>query len=289
MENWIERFETERENLNGQNVDYVDENEYPHDQEDDSRHYGDPKTQAISDISVMTKVNPNECNDPELKRRLKWDGCYGWGVQKTEIIFQEIRRLCSKNRLGKDFRNDCFHFFHKYCEDGFSLSGIKTEDFGVALTYLVARINQKPVTILDFDDPKKTYTTYFKIVKALDMFDRIPPQNHRQTISRAIYQLFEINDIKYEFQWKIISSATKLYKGIIEALGYTEENSVVDLVTYPMAGLPMIGAIVYLITRKMDGVKLTQDKCSENVNCSEVTLRKYIKKVQRFKESWGGN
>lgn len=286
MENWIKRYETEKENLNDQNVDYVDENHFPHDPDDQSIHYGDPKTHAVSDISVMTKVNLNECNNSNLRRQLKWDGCYGWGVQKIEIIFQEIRRVCAQNRLEKSFKNDCFHFFHKYCKDGFSLAGMKAEDFAVGLTYLVARIYQKPITIIDFDNPRKVYSTYFKLVKKLDMFDMIAPQDYTQTISRAVYKLFDIEDIEYKFQWKIISSTTKLYKGVIEALGYTGENNTIDFVVYPMAGLPMIGAIVYSVSKGMEQVKLTQDICAERVGCSEVTLRKYLKKVRGFKKIW---
>ena len=53
--------------------------------------HGALRSNKVIDMSVMTYSNLIECKNPNLKRVLSNDGYFGWTVQSTKILINEIK------------------------------------------------------------------------------------------------------------------------------------------------------------------------------------------------------
>lgn len=251
---------------------------YPVYDKEEKKHHGGLIRQNVSHISVMTHTNPNECHDSDLKRALKWDGFYGWGVQKVEIIFREIRRVCGVFDLRRDFIEKCFYFFKKH-KDELVYKGRSLEEFAHAIVYTVMRLNKKPYTIYDFYirgfGKRKIYMNYAHIIKSLGILKDIQPQDYEVCISRIVTEI--LGKVDFKFKGVLVKTIAKFYR-------IQNKTMWGDISTG--SGLYVIAAWIYIICNASNEVDMTQDLICEKVGCSSVTLRKYKKKIKKFYDKW---
>ena len=253
----------------------ADEALYPYD-EDKITHYGDPKTVGVSDISLMTKINARETFNNELKRAIGWDGRYGWNVAKTEIVNAQIKSVCSELGLKKDFRDTCILFFRVYTEN-FSFAGKKLENIAAAIIYLLIRYYNLPYTLYDFTNldfnASTVYRYYGEIVRKLDLFNFIKPQDQRIFIIKFINELIPDDYKTFHEKYEFIQFVTRAF------VAFVEVGNLEDL--FMSVGLGMIGACVYIASKKSNIFHFTQKGIAEICGVSEVTLREYIKKIKK--------
>jgi len=253
----------------------ADEALYPYDEEK-VIHYGDPKSIAISDISVMTKINASETFDDDLKRIIGWDGKYGWNIAKTEIVNAEIKRICSELGLKKDFRDTCVLFFKVYTEN-FGLAGKKLENIAAAIIYLLMRYYNLPYTLYDFTNldfkASTVYRYYGEIIRKLDLYKFIKPQDQRIFIIKFVNELIPDNAKNYREKFEFIKFINDVFNAFVNI------KTTSDL--FLNVGLGMIGACLYIASKKSEIFHFTQKEIAEICGISEVTLREYIKKIKK--------
>lgn len=254
--------------------EFFNEVVYPYDDEKIT-HYGDPINIAISDISVMTKINPKETYSKDFKRAIEWDGRYGWGVEKTEIVNAEIKKICSELNLKPDFKNTCFLFFKVY-KQYFSFIGNKLENIAAAIIYLMIRIYNLPYTLYDFKriDIKGStvYRYYGEIIRKLEIYKLIRPQDPKMFIVKFINELIPDYETTYHSKQELIKYIILLFD---ISFNLTKADDIFQTV-----GLGGVGACLWIAAKKSDVFHFTQKEIGEICGISEVTLRQYIKKIK---------
>lgn len=254
--------------------EFFNEIVYPYDDEK-IVHYGDPISIAISDISVMTKINPKETYSKDFKRSIEWDGRYGWDVEKTEIVNAEIKRICSELNLKPDFKNTCFLFFKVY-KQYFPFIGKKLENIAAAIIYLLIRIYNLPYTLYDFKQidfkVATIYRYYGEIIRKLDIYKLIRPQDPKMFIIKFINELISNSKTTYRAKYELIIYIILLFD---VSFNLTKADDIFQTV-----GLGGIGACLWIAAKKSDVFHFTQMEIGEICGVSEVTLRQYIKKIK---------
>lgn len=253
----------------------VDETVYIYDDEK-INHYGDPRSVSISDISLMTKINTSETFDDDLKRIIGWDGKYGWNIAKTEIVNAEIKRIVSELGLKNDFRDTCILFFKVYTEN-FPLAGKKLENIAAAIIYLLIRYYSLPYTLYDFTNldfkASTIYRYYGEIIRKLDLYKFIKPQDQRIFIIKFINELIPDNPVIFREKFEFIKYINDVFNAFVNI------KSTNDL--FLSVGLGMVGACLYIATKKSNIFHFTQSEIAEVCGISEVTLREYIDKIKK--------
>lgn len=244
--------------------------------------HGGARSNNIVDFAVMTCVNPSETTDPILRRALQMDGLFGWRVQKSIILNNEIKRICKELKLNDLFIDDCYYYLRKIGQREIKFTGKSLEEIAVGLVYLLLRLNGRPYYLLDFDrlgyDTKKIYAIYTELVRELKYEKRIMPQEPLKFVPKVVDYIYKFNlkdfhleDFKDRFD--IITKVQRKFKNVVDS---AHINNVVDLTT---TGLPIIGAILYLSMKGYPRFELTQTEVANACGVSEVTLRKYIDKI----------
>jgi transcription initiation factor TFIIIB Brf1 subunit/transcription initiation factor TFIIB len=255
--------------------DFANELVYPYDDEKVT-HYGDPISIAISDISVMTRINPRETYSKDFRRAIEWDGRYGWDVEKTEIVNAEIKRICSELDLKAGFKNTCFLFFKVY-KQYFSFIGKKLENIAGAIIYLMIRIYNLAYTLYDFkriDFKVSTiYRYYGEIIRKLDIYKLIRPQDPKIFIVKFVNELIPDYPTTYNAKYELTKYIILLFDASFNI------NKGDDI--FQTVGLGSIGACLWIAAKKSDIFHFTQKQISEICGISEVTLRQYIKKIKK--------
>ena len=159
------------------NDEYMElDDEFPHFTEEQI-HHGSPVDHNVPDISVMTCVNPAECDNPHLRRALKWDGYFGWNVQKTMILQKEINFLCERLKLDDRLKDHCYYFLRKY-RSKLNLTGRSLEDAVVGLLYVFLRLESGEYSLLDFRrlnyDSTKVWTIFCQATVSWEFRGSIP-------------------------------------------------------------------------------------------------------------------
>ena len=258
---------------------------YPEDNQIIKQH-GDFRKHSISDIAVMTVVNPNEAKSPNLRRALQMEGWFGWGVQKAEILSKNISRICNDLNLNKIFLDSCYYFLRKY-RDKLDLTGRALEDVSVALVYTLVRIHGKQITLFDFKqlgyDTRVIYRLYVYVIKTLNLFKRIKRQSPLIFVNKFINSLMNDDPKYYNVKHDIsmfVASMTTVFYAKTTPIGYTDP--------YNVDGgnvLAFVSALTYYLLKGIDHPvyrfgNVTQKVFAEHGECSEVTLRKYIKIIE---------
>lgn len=263
----------------------IDDSVVYHDYSEEEMHHGAPRTNKIPNMAVMTWSNPNESNDPNLKRALGKDGWFGWAVQKNMYINNELKKLAKKFDLGYLFLDDCYYYMRKY-KDKADFTGKSLDRVIPALLYLFIRLNGQPFNLYDFKksgfDIKNVYSIYVEMVKKFDVFNKIKPQNPEKFVERMIDHIYKFNnhyfnqtgDMRDRFD--LIVHVKETFKKI---LAKTKAKNYVDLFN---TGLPVIGSILYLSVKNVPDFRLTQTEVADACGISEVTLRKYNKTVLKI-------
>lgn len=263
--------------------DITDEIVY-HEDEDEELQHGAPRTHRIPNMAVMTWSNPNETENPNLRRALRKDGWFGWDVQSSMFINNELKRMSEKFKLGYLFVDDCYYYMRKY-KDKINFTGKSLEDVIPALLYLFVRLNGQPLTLLDLKkagyDEKKVYNIYIELISKLNLYKKIRPQNPAIFVEKAIDYIFDFNQFywnagRYATRQQLINFVKKQFLGIYRR---KTTHGFIDLSTN---GLSTIGAILYVSVRNARDFRLTQSEIANACNISEVTLRKYIKKLKDY-------
>ena len=260
----------------------IDDSIVIHDYEEEELQHGAPRTHKISDMAVMTWSNPDETINPDLKRALRKDGWFGWSVQSSMYINNELRRLAEEFELGYLFIDDCYYYMRKY-KDKLNFTGKSLEEVVPALFYLFVRLNGQPLTLFDFKkkgyDIKKIYSIYTEIINTLELYKKIRLQRPEKFVEKMIDYIYKFN--KYYFsqtgdvrdRFDLIVHVRETFQKILEG---SRVQPFVDLHT---TGLPVIGSILYLSVKNVPDFKLTQKEVAEACGISEVTLRKYNRAV----------
>jgi len=254
--------------------DFVNETVYPYDDEKVT-HYGDPISIAISDISVMTKINPRETFSRDFKRAIEWDGRFGWDVEKTEIVNAQIKKICSELNLKRDFKNTCFLFFKVY-KRYFTFIGKKLENIAASIVYLLIRFYNLPYTLYNFKQidfvASTIYRYYGEIIRKLDIFNLITPQDPKTFILKFINDLIPNHQATYYAKRELVKFIILLFDA---SFTLTKADDIFQTV-----GLGSIGACLWIAAKKSKIFNFTQSEIGEICGVSEVTLRQYIKKIK---------
>jgi transcription initiation factor TFIIIB Brf1 subunit/transcription initiation factor TFIIB len=257
-----------------------------HEDEDEELQHGAPRTHRIPDMAVMTWSNPEETDNPNLKRALKKDGWFGWDVQSSMFINNELKRLSEEFNLGYMFVDDCYYYMRKY-KDQINFTGKSLEDVVPALLYLFIRLNRQPVTLFDFKrkgyDTGKIYNIYVECIITFKLYKKIHPQDPNIFVEKVIDYIYSFNkhffketgDIRHRSE--LILHIKNIFKEVMLKI---KERDFTDL--FAITGLPIIGSILYLSVRNISMFKLTEKEVADGCGISEVTLRKYIGKVKRL-------
>jgi len=246
---------------------------YPYDKENKSLQHGDFRKQAVSNIAVMTKVNPNETVNQDLKRALAWDKNYGWDIVSTEIVNSKIKSICYLLNLDESFLEHCYKFF-KSIRERVAFTGLRLEDIAASIVYLLLRLDGRPYSLFDFKridcNTKTLYRYYIKFIKSFSLYKQIKRQDYKAYIIKFINELIEDKPETYRYKFELINWVLKLYYGIFVKL---VEHAATDITYYKGAGLSMIGAILYTATKNYKPFKKTQEEICNVCGCTEVTLR----------------
>ena len=276
------------------NCGLVDESEihfgnevyYPYDEERVTQ-YGDFKSHAVSDISVMTRVNPKETHDPNLKRALEWDSNYGWDVVRTEIVNSNLKKICYRLNLSPDFLDECYIFF-KSIRDEVAFTGLKLEDVAASLIYVLIRLaGNQPYTLFDFKqlgyNTRRIYQYYVKFVKHFKLYKKIKQPNIKYFVVKFINSIIDDTPETYSLKRDLIIYVLNNFIGYVSRPEHFVHNFMDPCMYDAGNGLALIGAFTYLALKKFEHptfkIKgVTQKLICKHCGCSEVTLREYIKK-----------
>lgn len=260
--------------------------EYPFDPDRKGYHYGDARTHSISDISVMTVVNPKETSDANLKRILKWNTNYEWSIIKSEIIISNIKLVSSQLGLDRDFTERCLYFFRKI-KDKTVFTGKLLETSAQALVYTVARLDGLPYSLYDFKqagfDSHQIYRYYIEFIKQWKLINLVKPQDIRLFVSRFINSLLPDDPITYRHKFELTSYCIDIFTYFINL--FNPRVCAEDLATdctmmVNNSGLPLLGAIVYSACKKHPDFKISQKDVANAAGVTEVTIRNYLKQIK---------
>lgn len=266
------------------NDEYMEmDDEFPHFTEEQI-HHGSPVDHNVPDIAVMTCVNTSECKNPELRRAFRWDGYFGWDVQKTMILQKEIKDLCEKLKFNERFIDHCYYFLRRY-RDKIIFTGTSLEDATLSLVYLFIRLNAESYTLLDFKrlgyDTSRVWGNFINFVRTLNLSQQIKQQDAAQFVEKAVdYLLFfnhfypNLGEIRQRFV--LVNYVINQFTGI-----YKKMNSK-GLIELSDNGLKTIGALLYLSTKNVPDYRVSQKEIADACGISDVTLRKYIKKLKEY-------
>jgi len=268
---------------NYQEYDFGDT--YPYDKDNTSFSYGTARSHAVSDISVMTRVNKAECKNPNLRRALQWDKNYGWDVQKTEIVNREMRRICDGFGLDFDFLNECYYLFRKI-KDRTKLTGKKLEDIAVSIVYLLIRTKSLHYTLFEFEragyNIQKIRRIYIFLADLLNMRKMIKQQDPDiflvKFVNSIILEEMVTDEIDFQKKRKILLITKQLFKGIFWRKPPVD---LLDITCGEYADPKSMGACLYIANKYYPFIKLTQSQISDIVGCSEVTLRERIDQIKK--------
>ena len=261
-----------------------------HEDEDEELQHGAPRTHRIPSMAVMTWSNPDETSNPDLRRALRKDGWFGWSVQRSMYINNELKRLTELFGLGYMFVDDCYYYMRKY-KDKVNFTGKSLDDVIPALLYLFIRLNGQPFTLLDFKkagfDERKIYSIYVELITKLNLYKKIKPQNPSIFVEKAIDYIYKFNSFfwdtgRYIRRQELINFIKKQFLGIYAR---STKHGFIDISNN---GLSTIGAILYVTAKNELDFKLTQTEIANACNISEVTLRKYIKKLRDYYRTLDG-
>jgi len=261
--------------------DYLDlksASHFPYDEESVT-HHGDFRNHSVMNMAVMTRSNPRETNNPNLRRAIGKDSQFEWGIKKNEILKKNIKTVCKELNLP-NLEDSCFHFLRKI--RNFDFTGKLLEDIAIALVYLVIRMDGRPFTLFDFKrcgyDTGKIYQYYTNFIIKLGLYNRIKRQDPIHFIIKFINILTRdtqedikqalAKHIKWLFSWWFHSKSTS---NIIDVSAFNNNS-----------GLTMMGACLYAALKKDKQFKIKQERVANICGCSEVTLRDYIKELKEF-------
>ena len=255
-----------------------------HDFELDSQQHGAPRTNKIPEMAVMTHSNPDEAQNPDLRRALRKDGWFGWEVQKTMLINKMFKKLTKDFKLNYLFVDDCYYYMRKY-KDRLNFSGKNLDDVIPALFYFFVRLNGQPLTLFDFKrkgyNTRKIYNIYTELIKKLNIYKKIRPQEPTAFVEKAVNYIYDFNEFypdagNIREKKELISFIKDQFVGI-----YRKTTSV-GFIDISENGLSTVGALLYVALKKHKDYKITQKDISQACGITEVTLRKYIKKLENY-------
>lgn len=253
---------------------------YPYDEERPV-HYGDPRTQSVSDISLMTRTDPKDCKNPDLKRAImNWDNNSGWTIVKMEILKKQMKDICFRLRLNGDFLNKCFKFVK--ITKNLDVTGKKLEYIAPAIVYLLIRLSKAKYTLFDFKrigyDTNIIYRNYADYIIKLNLYKDIKPQNAIHFIVKFVNSMIPDDPSYYKDKRELILFIRRLF---VAWLIKKKTTRIIDIMALNgNSGLYAVGACMYVACKKDALFKTTQAEISRVCGCSEVTLRDYIKQLR---------
>jgi len=258
---------------------------YPYDEEK-LGHHGDPKTEGVSDISMMTTVSPIvKSIAPDLKRAITvLQNKSGWTIVKMEILKKNMKNICFRLGLNKDFLDSCYKLV-KMLKD-FDITGKSLENIAPALVYLLIRLSGQNLTLYDFKtigyDTNVIYRNYADFIIKLHLYKHIKPQEPTNFIMKFVNSLIPEDPAYYKDKRELILFVRRLF---LAWLNSEHTTKIVDIMALNgNSGLYAIGACMYVACKKDALFKTTQAEISRVCGCSEVTLREYVKKLKNFAE-----
>jgi len=258
---------------------------YPYDEEKTIQH-GDFRSHAVSDISVMTKVNPEETVNSDMKRVLKWDKRYEWDVISTEIVNSNMKRVCYEFNLTPEFLDSCYITF-KRIRSKVAFTGLRLEDVAAALVYLRLRMDGAPYSLFDFKgldySERRIYRYYTKFVQSFGIRDKIKTQKPLNFIIKVINSLIPDDSETYSIKRELILFINNLYMGIFAKI---KPHPAVDITMHKGGGLTAIGVLLYAACKKDKAFKITQKDVCSLIGCSEVTFRVHMKRMKQYFKSF---
>lgn len=261
-----------------QEEEYRSEDIYPYD-EDKETHYGDPVSICVSDISLMTKINLFEINNPDLRRAVQWDEKYGWEIEKYEIVIHEIKKICKNLGLPYVIRDYSIYFFKKYVAP-LTLSGKKLEILSLAVVYLVIRMRNLPYTFFDFVEAG--YSTenvlgYFRfLVNKLELKPYLKNQDITLFLQKFLNSLIKDEPETFRIKYELLVLLRNIFYGLS-----TKSRIYTDVA----ANMVVFGALSYLSLKRLEHPTINVENVTQKViakacQTSEVTLREYIRKIK---------
>jgi len=258
---------------------------YPYDEEK-LGHHGDPKTESVSDISLMTTVSSIEKSiAPNLRRAINnQQNKSGWTIVKMEILKKNMKNICFRLNLNKDFLDSCYKLVKTM--KNYDITGKSLENIAPALIYLLIRLSGRNFTLYDFKrigyDTNVIYRNYADFIIKLHLYKHIKPQEPTNFIMKFVNSMIPDDPTYYEDKRELILFVRRLF---LAWLNSEHTTKIVDIMALNgNSGLYAIGACLYAACKKDPVFKTTQAEVSRACGCSEVTLREYVKKLKKFAE-----
>jgi len=245
----------------------------------DAFQYGDPRTHAVADMSMMTYTDPRDrCDSIDLKRALRMDGYFGQEITKTIRLNNEMKEICTRLNLNKNFLSECYYFFRKHHDEEF-LKGKKLQHTAPALVYLLIRMYSEAYVLFDFEElgynSQKVYKYYTDFVQSLNLYTKIKPQDPLIFINKLVNSVLDEHD--YLIKYNLIRWVMFYFKGLLNRLEKIDHLLVFD----NNSGFHIICACVYIAVSNL----LPQREIEKRLNCGHTALWTYtskIKKLQKF-------
>ena len=252
----------------------------------ESFQYGNPRTHNIPDMSLMTYTDPRDrCDSLDLKRALKMDGYFGWDIEKTIILNNEMREIIEKLNLDKQLLSQCYYFLRKNRNKGF-LRGKQLDYVAPSLVYLLVRLFDRSYSLLDFEligyDTKKIFNYYQNFVKDLNLYDDIKPQDPLIFVEKYMKNiLFSNTEIDTSQTLNMyIKETKKIFNEIAKDLG----TKYSDLNMSPLS-IYSLGTCIYIAHKHLaigEMWFLSKERIAGNVGCSTVTIDNYMRKFAKL-------
>ena len=120
-----------------------------------------------------------------------------------------------------------------------------------------------------------------KLIKKLNLYGKIQPQDPLIFVERAIDYIYHFNKFhpkvtNYRIRYDLVKFVQDQFIGI-----YKRSNPQ-NFIDISQNGLSTIGAILYTCVKNEPDLKLTQTEVANACCISEVTLRKYIEKLKQY-------
>lgn len=233
------------------------------------------RSKYLKDLLSPTKINLKHVND-DMKRILKKNTPF-WDLKRTLIIHNEIKRLCCLLNLNKNVEISCVYYLNKIKskskELGFSLfkkGGSSLEKIAHAIVFLVARVEDLPLTLYDFEriglDKKEVYKQYSRLKRDLKI--RFKPTDASVYINKILKQLdLQIRD---ESLLSLCATSFIMKVGVLE-----------ELTTHPLGFRNQIvktAAVIYMLGGSV--YRITQKEICNIVGCNTHALRNRIEEIK---------
>jgi len=238
---------------------------------------GEYRSKYLKNLLPPTKINLKYCDD-NMKRILKKNTPF-WDLKRTLIIHNEIKRVCCLLNLNKNVEISCVYYLNKIKSRGkelgvslFRKGGSSLEKISHAIIFLVARIENLPLTLHDFEeiglDKKEIYKQYSRLKRGLQI--KIKPTDATVFTNKILKQLnLPIRDET------LLTLCTNSFLGKLSILE--------ELTSHPLGFRNQIiktATVIYILGGKT--YKITQKDVCSVIGYNTQALRNIIQEIREL-------